>query len=366
LPIPSGDSFFLPIEVQDQLNSLVDQIEANPGRMIEPGEYTGIVEDLDVQAVLTGLKHTLSRDDLAGILKLALLTESATESYAAVFADCSERYDAGWLGRFTSQVWTPDELTHHLPYKRILMDLGYSEGDLDRQIKQTREREYVHRGGKNPVQLTTFGMIQEVLTDSWHGLIANLLATGAPAAALMVRRVKRRETLHAVWYRQMTEIQLRANPRFVHEVASEISKFDMPSVSLVPELQEDALRWQMLMGADSESILRDLIRYINEALGSVQLLGELALLLAVGNSGVTSRPAGLLARALLPFGRPTHELVGQALLERVDLGYVFRDRTGRQERECDVLTGLYERIRAGVRRSLARMIPPANELLVNI
>ena len=97
-------------------------------------------------------------------------------------------------------------------------------------------------------------MIQECLTDSWHGLIGNLLAKRAPEAAHMVRRVKRRETLHAVWYRDMTAIQLGANPRLVSEVAGEICTFDMPSVSLVPEFQSEALRWQEHDGRQLETI----------------------------------------------------------------------------------------------------------------
>ncbi len=363
MPALPKTSFLLPAEAQEKLEALVLQIEANPGSMISPSEYVGLEDRLDIKAVLADLPEGLSVEDFAGILKLALLTECATESYSAVFEECAQTYNAAWIGRFTERVWTPDELTHYVPYKLILMNLGFSEAELDREVQETRDRQYVHGGGKDPVQLTTFGMIQECLTDSWHGLIGNVLAKSAPEAAFIVRRVKRRETLHAVWYRQMTAIQLGANPRLVSEVAGEICTFDMPSVSLVPEFQSEALRWQELMGGNWETIYRDLIRYVAEALGDVRLLGELGLLVATANKKLAMFPTGIAARILLPLGGLCHELMGEALLHRAQLGYLYKkDETGPPSMFGSVL----DRLRSTTRSSMAGMIPPARDLMQNI
>src|SRR6185295_16803050 len=112
--------------------------------------------------------------------KLALMTECATESYATVIRERAEMFDADWLARFNDRVWVPDELTHHAPYKYILLNLGFAESELNREIKETQEKQYVHYGGDTPVHITTFGMIQEYLTDNWHGLISNLLRDASP------------------------------------------------------------------------------------------------------------------------------------------------------------------------------------------
>ena len=107
-------------------------------------------------------------------------------------------------------------------------------------------------------------MIEEYLTDSYHGLIAGMLRKSAPEAAHMVFCVKRRETLHAAWYRDMTAIQVESNPRFVEDIVSEIMTFDMPGASLVTELQAEGKRWQLLMGINVEQVFGDLIRLMHE------------------------------------------------------------------------------------------------------
>ena len=85
----------------------------------------------------------------------------------------------------------------------MFLNLGFSDAELDREIRETRERQYIHGSGDTPVHITTFGMIQEYLTDNWHGLIAGLMKNSAPEAAYIANRIKQRETLHTVWYRDM-------------------------------------------------------------------------------------------------------------------------------------------------------------------
>ncbi len=138
----------------------------------------------------------------------------------------------------------------------------------------------MHYGGDTPVHVTTFGMVQEYLTDNWHGLIANLLRQASPQAAYMATRIKRRETLHTAWYRDMTALQIEANPSYAGYVAEEVAHFRMPGNSLVPELQGQAQRWLPLMGADFERIYRDVFRLLHRTMGNARLTGELLVRMA--------------------------------------------------------------------------------------
>ena len=81
-----------------KLGGLVSEIESKPGDTIDVEEFRALQEQLNVRSVLDTLPDGLSEDDFAGILKLALLTECATEAYstehrrsAAVCGDDVER-----------------------------------------------------------------------------------------------------------------------------------------------------------------------------------------------------------------------------------------------------------------------------------
>ena len=354
-----GTTYSLPGEAQRALNSLVDRIEARPGDLIDPKELLDRQDSLDVTAMLTHLPATVTENDFVGILKLALLTESATDTYAAAIDSCADRFDAAWLRRFTDNVWTPDEKTHYLPYKLILQSLGFDEAELDQEIRETRERQYVHYGGSTPVHMTTFGMIQEYLTDNWHGLIGNLLDGSAPAAASVVRKVKRRETLHAAWYRDMTALQVEANPRFVDAIADQVHEFHMPSMSLVPGLQSHGMRWQQSMGADFERNFRDLFRYVQEILGNVRLTGQLVLrLAALKNVSLGPVSGRVLDASLRRMGGPGYGIVGEAALQRAGLAYMFERTSGKQDSAFAVYSGLHEKVRSLLRDWIAERLPP--------
>jgi hypothetical protein len=346
----SSETYALPERTTKALEALVDKIEANPGQLIRPAEVEACPSDVDMAQLAASLPEGLSEDDLVGILKLALLTECATESYGDEIQECATRFDAAWLARFNAKVWVPDELTHHLPYKKMLLDLGFSEAELDREIKDTQQRRYVHYGGPKPIHMTTFAMIQELLTDTYHGLIANLLRPTAPLAASMVMQIKRRETLHAVWYRDMTALQIEANPEFVAEVAEQANQFEMPSLSLVPDLHEQGMRWQHSMGAEPEQIIRTLLRYVHEAFGDARLTGELVVRLAAAQKvSLGPLPAAPIQAALNRLGGPGYGLVGEAVLERIGLGYMFAAPSS--------ASSAYQRVRALMRSWLAGKLP---------
>ena len=148
----------------------------------------------------------------------------------------------------------------------------------------------------------------------------------------MANRIKRRETLHTMWYRDMTAIQVEANPRWVAHVADEVARFRMPGNSLVPELQSQSPRWLPLLGADFERIVRDLLRLLHETLGNARLTGEFVMTLAAEKKmWLGPLQARHVSAALNRLGGPGYGLLGEAVLERGGLGYLFR--VGRNGRE---------------------------------
>ncbi len=342
-------------EATNRLEALVAQIESKPGDLIDVREFEERTKTLDVRQVIKTLPEGLGEEDLAGILHLALLTECATESYAAAIRERGKQFKAGWLVHFNDDIWTPDELTHHAPYKYILLSLGFSEGDLDRKIRETQEKEYIHYGGETPVHVSTFGMVQEYLTDNWHGLIAQLLKAASPQAAYMATRIKRRETLHTAWYRDMTALQVEADPSYVNYVAEEVARFRMPGNSLVPELQAASTRWLPLMSANMDRVFTDLLRLLHQTLGSVRLTGQLVVSLAA-EKGVKLGPlsARQVQTALNRLGGPGYGLIGEAALELGGLDYIFKTRAERQDSGFQLYDGVYEKIRSLVRSWLAK------------
>lgn len=350
-------SFALNSDAVTKLDALVNRIESRPGDLIDLEEFRALQERLNVRAVVATLPDGLSETDFAGILKLALLTECATETYGDAFAERARRFDAPWLARFNDRVWVPDELTHHAPYKFILMSLGYDEAELDREIRHTQEIDYTHRGGDTPVHVTTFGIVQEYLTDNWHGLIADMLRSASPAAAYMATRIKRRETLHTVWYRDMTALQVESDPRFMKSVAEALLKFEMPGNALVPELQHSVRRWMPLMHADFERITRDMVRLVYETMSDTRSAGALLLEIAA-ERGIRLGPVSpaVIRTAIDRLGGPGYGLLGEALLERVGLSYLFKRDRERQDSAFVLYGGVYERVRGLLRSWVARQM----------
>lgn len=312
--------YVLPEEATAKLERLVERIEAKPGAFVSPAEVLEAEARINAKAVVKTLPEGLAEDDLVGILKLAMLTECATETYVSVFEEGAQRHQAGWLHRFTNKVWAPDERTHFLPFKQILLSLGHSEEELDREIKQVRESHYSHCCGITPVELTTFGMMQEYLTDHWHGLIAGLLKPSSPEGARLSLAVKRRETLHYMWYRELTAIHIAANPDLIPLVAATANRFRMPGATLAPQFQSQVPRWMPHMGADFTHVARDIVRHFYVALGSTRRSGQMLLELAA-RRGQQFGPVspGVLMALFNRLGGHGYAVLGEAALERVGL-----------------------------------------------
>ena len=354
-------AFTLPPETTRKLDALVDQIEAKPGEFFDPTDLPERQSEFDVKSLVGSLPLGLSEDDLVGILKLAFLTECATESYARAIGSRAEAADATWLSRFNAHVWTPDELTHHTPYKYILMSLGFAEAELDREVRETREKDYEHSGGETPVHITTFGMVQEYLTDRWHGLIAQLLRPASPAAYQAITLIKRRETLHTIWYRDMAALQVEGNPRFVDYVSEELMRFRMPGSSVVPELQAQTQAWLEPLGADFEHMIKDILRLAYETLGNTRLAGQMVLGFAAAK-GYSLGPFTVrqLQAAIDRLGGPGYGLLGEAMLEKAGLSYIFE--TEQSGVATNPGTAVYLRLRGALRSWIGEQLALRTEL----
>ena len=349
-----ANGYYLPTSAATRLDALVDQIEANPGPLVNPAEMRAASEGLDVREVVHHLPEGMTDEDLVGILKLAMLTECATDSYSAVFRDGAAEFDAPWLGRFNERVWTPDEHTHYTPYKLMLQSLGYSEEELDREMTEVQARNYEHCCGRSPVELTTYGIIQEYLTDNWHGMIGQMLKPTAPYAAKCTARVKRRETLHTAWYRGMTAVQIEENPEMLGMVADTIQTFQMPGTSLVPQFGSRSVEWMSKANVDFSRVARDFVRNFYEVAGSMKRAGQLFIELAAGR-GVHMGPLPLdsVRRVLNRIGGPGYGLIGEAVLDKFGLP---RPGAVSHPGALGLPPRLYESVRSGVRGMVTKRI----------
>jgi hypothetical protein len=228
----------------------------------------------------------------------------------------------------------------------MLLSVGVSEAEIEREIGETTARALDYRSGDTPAHLTAYGMIQEYITDHWHGLIARVARPAAPAAAHMASRVKQRETLHTLWYRDMTALQVESDPRLLRHVAEAISHFEMPGKSLVPQLEPEVPRWLPVLGADYDLMARDIVRLLYRIAGDTRAAGRLIVdIAAQRGTRVGFVPPGAVRAALDRLGGPGYGLLGEALLEKVGLGYLYSDgqRPGRRPSRAGQLRGMLRR-----------------------
>ena len=212
--------------------------------------------------------HDFTEEDFINTFKLSMITESLTEQYADTFILGADIYKADWLRTYINGFWVPDELGHTDPHKKILMNFGYSELELDKMLleakNQTNYKE-THEAGLMPVQLTTFGLFQECITDYWYDLQSSLFpANSNPKKVLL--KVKGREALHTVQYRDMTALQLEDDPGLLEPCLYTTAHFEMPGnkISLVSEYESKAQKWIPLMGGNIVELLKKMIHHIQK------------------------------------------------------------------------------------------------------
>ena len=351
-----SSTYSLPATAGPKLNAVVDQIIARPGRMINLDDMAKVPEQLDVRAVVNSLPEGITEEDFVKMLRLAMLTEAGTDTYAARFQEGALAYNADWLSRFNKEVWVPDEYTHSMPYYMMLRSLGFTEEELDRQTRELQARVYEHCCGITPVELTTFGTVQEYLTDNWHGLLANLMRPAAPEAAHFATLVKRRETLHTVWYRSLTAVQVEENPELIELVARALSTFQMPGTQLVPDCGPLALTWMQKLNVDFFHVAKELVRNFAESAGNVRRSGQLLVEMAVAREyPIGPFPARFVRGAMNRLGGAGYGLLGEAILEKVGRPMPAK-WIGEPDSGIRFHTGIYENIRTRMRTFIVNKV----------
>ena len=311
----------------EPLNAYVDDVvKRGKARFISEQELTDGVKGIDSKALIAGLSPTVSAEDFTEILMLSMITECATDSFAARFNESAFNFDADWLRRFNQEVWVPDEYSHASPFEGVLVAMGFDQEDLRERQRVAKEKEFDYGKGITPVGATTFGTIQEYLTDNWHGLTANMIEPSHPHTAFLIRRVKQRETLHMIWNRDMTSLQIEENPDLIYYSAETEASFEMPGNTLIPSVQKKTPELLVKMGASTSRIKRDLVKLAYEMSSGTkprdsQNAGRLVFEIATYLNIEPRLAFHVLQFALNKFGSIGgfgYGVVGEALLQSVD------------------------------------------------
>ncbi|MEX0682872.1 MAG: acyl-ACP desaturase [Dehalococcoidia bacterium] len=327
----------------DTLRAYSAGIIQNPGQMIDPRVFEQIEEQIDLARLIPGLADSIPYEDFVKALRLALLTESATDTYSIQFQEVAKLYGADWLAAFNERVWDPDEQTHRTPYFRTLVGMGCDGAELQREMKQAQEREFDRKGASDPASITMFGTVQELLTDAYHGTVAFAIKPYAPLAAHGIFLVKKREKLHTEWYRKMTGIQLEHNPELLANAAYVTAHFEMPEAQVAPELAPMGGDYLKMMGMNPSQVLKDLLRIFYQLTGDVDKTGQFLLDVAA-EKGIKVK--GISVKFLRSLFVQLHltGFIGEVILQSMGLSYLF------QKEEQITLRG---RVRALLRNAVA-------------
>ena len=217
--LSSNNNLILENYVKFQLPKLKTITQADLNSMFEGFQTKNLVKN-----------SKISETELIETFRLSMITESLTEQYADTFIKGALDFKATWLSNYIENFWVPDELGHMDPFKNVLMDLGYNESELEQQIKDAKEQtDYLKSHGSDisPIALTTYGMVQECITDFWYELQLEFfpLESGTRKA---ISKIKGREALHTVQFRDLTSIQLENDPSLLLSILETITKFQMP------------------------------------------------------------------------------------------------------------------------------------------
>jgi len=270
------------------------------------------------------LNEGFTLDDLIKTFKLSMVTESLTDQYAEVHLGGAKKYNADWFHDYIAGFWIPDEKGHMEPHKKILMNLGLYEADLDKELKYAAEQTSYppkHRGGNLPVQLTTYGMLQECVTDYWYKLQANIFPVNSKARKALLK-VKGREALHTFQFRNLTAFQLEDDPGLLEPFLETISNFEMPGnhIPNVKEYEKRAVEWIPYMNGTVFEQLKRIIKNLYNVLDDPMNFGKL--MLEYANSREMRLISFLPNSYVLKVANAlkwSHGIVGEVILEQVGL-----------------------------------------------
>lgn len=266
----------------------------------------------------------MSASDLVDTFKLSFITESLTEQYADTYLAGARNHGAIWLSDYVTGFWAPDEAGHADPFKNILVDFGVNKSELEQQVQEAFESvsyQEVHNSGFHPVELTTYGMIQECITDYWYELQRGFFPEESNTTRIL-SKVKGREALHTVQFRNLTAIQLESDPGLLKQIIHAISNFQMPSnhIPLVANIESKTQKWIPRMNGDITTLLARIIGNINVMLEDKAKLGELIVGYASSKEKEILRyvPNIFVSKAIGNI-RGGHGLVGEIVLENLGL-----------------------------------------------
>ena len=108
------------------MEKLVNLIELDaPKGALDTRTLIDLTANLDGRAILNNLPKGVSENSLVGFFKMTLLSEAATDTYAASLIRAGDNFKQDWLKRFVVKVWQPDEQMHYLPHKQVLLKMGF-------------------------------------------------------------------------------------------------------------------------------------------------------------------------------------------------------------------------------------------------
>ena len=253
---------------------------------------------------------------------LSLITESLTEQYSETFKKGAAHYGAMWLGSYIVRFWEPDEISHAYPFKKILLTLGMDESSIDKEIaraKQSTDYSSNHKSGLHPIELTTYGMIQECITDYWYGLQRGLLAENSNSFRV-ISKVKGREALHTLQFTNLTAIQLEAEPELIENVIQATLNFQMPAneIPTVKDIELKTQSWIPKMNGEVIDLLKKIVGNLYNALEDTDKIGKLFTMYA---SYSERRFIKLIPNRFVSYGiknlRQGYGIVGEIVLEQL-------------------------------------------------
>ena len=248
-------------------------------KTVQTKHLEGMFENYSPDEIVAG--SGMSSAEIIESFRLSLITESLTDEYAKTFRQGARTYESQWLHRYVSEFWEPDEMGHADPFKNILVDFGLDQKLLDLEINNARsETDYFlhHSSGSHPVSLTTYGMIQECITDYWYELQRGFFPDNSNTSKVL-SLVKGREALHTVQFRDLTAMQIEADPGLIEEVVFAIVNFQMPSnhIQKVTEIETKTQGWIPKMNGDLTELVTRIVANIHKALNNKAMLGKIIL-----------------------------------------------------------------------------------------
>lgn len=291
-------------------------------KTVNTADLDSMFENFSPETIVEHSK--LSAEDVIDSFRLSLITESLTEQYSETYKIGSDLYGATWLKEYVLGFWEPDELGHADPFKNILIDFGVNQKDIEIEIgnaKSSIDYQTKHSSGFHPIALTTYGMIQECITDYWYELQRGFFPPKSNTSKV-ISKVKGREALHTVQFRDLTALQLEMDPTLIEHVLQAAVSFEMPSnhIPAVKHIEAKTREWIPHMNGSVAELLRRIINNINITLDDNDNFGKLILQYASKSEKqfVNFVPNRIITTAINNI-RGGSSIVGEIVLEQLGL-----------------------------------------------